>query len=348
MEQLTLKRLLSHVVILPLIILLAMTGAFWVGLKYGEKRDIANRRGNIVRVGLQKYTNQLLLCDISPDDQTFTEFKSLKTNLEKIINEQTKNGVINRISIYVRALNSGRWADINENEKFIPASLLKVPMMMSYLKEVDENPNLLDKKLVYNAKFDDLVRKFGSEPSLTGGTAYSIDDLLEKMIVKSDNTPLFLLSQYMSQDVYNNLFTELQIALPSNPSNVEDVDFLSAKDFSKFFRVLYSASYLSPDMSNKALDLLARADFPEGIKSGIPAGTMVADKFGARIMPPAADKQPVAQLHDCGIVYYPDHPYFLCVMTEGGDFTKLTSIIHNVSTVTYSQMVNLYKPDQIK
>ena len=44
---------------------------------------------------------------------------------------------------------------------------------------------------------------------------------------------------------------------------------------------------------------------------------------------------PEHELHDCGIVYYPEHPYFLCVMTRGGDRPKLAAAIADVSKVAY-------------
>lgn len=41
------------------------------------------------------------------------------------------------------------------------------------------------------------------------------------------------------------------------------------------------------------------------------------------------------ELHDCGIIYYPERPYLLCVMTEGNDLNELAGVIQNISKTVY-------------
>ena len=51
------------------------------------------------------------------------------------------------MGVYVRNLNNGPWFGINENEAYSPASLMKVPVLMTYLRWAEIEPNLLNKKL---------------------------------------------------------------------------------------------------------------------------------------------------------------------------------------------------------
>lgn len=44
------------------------------------------------------------------------------------------------------------------------------------------------------------------------------------------------------------------------------------------------------------------------------------------------------QLHDCGIVYYPRHPYLLCVMSKGPNFELRDDVIANISQITFSEV----------
>jgi hypothetical protein len=44
------------------------------------------------------------------------------------------------------------------------------------------------------------------------------------------------------------------------------------------------------------------------------------------------------ELHDCGIVYLPDNPYLLCVMTKGNDFAKMEKIIEEISRLSYERL----------
>jgi hypothetical protein len=60
----------------------------------------------------------------------------------------------------------------------------------------------------------------------------------------------------------------------------------------------------------------------------------VAHKFAERSDPQTGEKQ----LHDCGIVYYPRHPYLLCVMTKGPGFEGLAGVVARVSRMVYSEV----------
>jgi len=97
-------------------------------------------------------------------------------------------------------------------------------------------------------------------------------------------------------------------------------------------RILYNSSYLNFEMSNKALMLLTQTDFPNGLVAGVPDSVVVAHKFGEQ---KNGDEQ---QLHDCGIVYYQENPYILCVMTKGYEIPELASIIKEISQQVYNEV----------
>jgi hypothetical protein len=61
----------------------------------------------------------------------------------------------------------------------------------------------------------------------------------------------------------------------------------------------------------------------------------VAHKYGERGI--YEDTQLTGiELHDCGIVYAPGSPYYLCVMTRGKDTSKLAKVIASISAAVYA------------
>ena len=80
--------------------------------------------------------------------------------------------------------------------------------------------------------------------------------------------------------------------------------------------------------------MLASADFKRGLVAGVPEDIKVAHKFGER------ETSEGKQLHDCGIVYYPNRPYLLCVMTEGADLENLISVVGGVSRLVFDEIDN--------
>ena len=93
------------------------------------------------------------------------------------------------------------------------------------------------------------------------------------------------------------------------------------------------ASYLNEKYSEKALELLTRTEYKNGLVAAVPKEIVVAHKFGER-----NNVQSEKQLHDCGIIYYPDHPYLLCIMTRGSDYGTLEIAIQDVAVKVYRSL----------
>jgi hypothetical protein len=106
------------------------------------------------------------------------------------------------------------------------------------------------------------------------------------------------------------------------------------------FRILYNATYLSRDYSEKALQVLSQSSFTQGIVSGVPSSTVVAHKLGLVGIAPDNVTVTEHELHDCGIVYA-QNPYVLCVMTRGSSsLSTMEGIIGAVSQAAYQHVQN--------
>lgn len=260
----------------------------------------------------------------------------LKKSLVEIIDK--KNKAVTSVAVYYRDLTTGKWFGINQDETFVPASLFKVPLMITYLKYAEKNPKVLTTK-IYNSLTRDENQNETIRPlkSIVQGESYTIDQLLSYMIEYSDNNATVLLFKYIDQETLKQVFFDLDIQLPATDLNS---DFISVSNYSFLFRVLYNATYLNQEMSEKGLELLSKIDFEDGIRKNIPKSVSVADKFGEYYLIQNTKKQE-HQLHDCGIVYHIRHPYILCIMTKGDTLDDLKKILQEISKVTYQSINHL-------
>lgn len=290
--------------------------------------------------GEYRFINPLLACDVSAKKE-IAEFTPLKREISSLIENKVYDKDVQHVSVYFDT-RDGRWLGINTAERYFPASLMKVPSMIAVLKAVESDPELLKKKMRYDGLTDlNDIEHFAPKLSLEAGQAYTVDELLERMIVDSDNNAVPLLLQNISDRDFEEVLTDLGLALPAGLGDTL-VDFMDVKQYARFFRVLYNATYLNRELSEKALSLLSRSDFADGLRAGIPKDVAIAQKFGERAFGPEQDRSIQKELHDCGIVYYPEHPYLLCVMTKGGDYAKLAKTIQDVSRRVYSYMEKEY------
>ncbi len=320
---------------LPLILLVLvsiLTGFFIRDIFSDHARAFPQHRE--IREGGYKYINPLVACQSSAEAEENSEIKPLKQRIERSIEDQIRGKRIADASVYFRELNSGEWVSIRLSEKFSPASLLKVPVMIVVLKEEEKNPHFAEEKIEFSAP-----TPLGVDPNykpsklLKVGKSYTVEDLLYRMIVFSDNDASSLLVDRLDRKYLEDLTDKLYHEFGVPP--FQNVDFMTVEEYAAFFRILFNATYLSREMSEKALGLLVKTEFKEGLHGGVPSGIPIAHKFGERQY---GKNNETKQLHDCGIVYYPNHPYLLCVMTRGNSFEYLDDSIREISRIVYEDV----------
>lgn len=264
-----------------------------------------------------------------------TGYAEFKFKIESYINQQKSEGNITEASVYFRDLVDGPWFGIEEDDLFNPASLLKLPIMITVLKSADDNSRILDAKIKISELPKDVDSQyFKSEKQVEIGETHSVNDLMERMIVYSDNRSSALLIQHLYS--INAGADPLLITLRDTGTLRSDSDpfeKISVKSYASLFRLLFNASYLSEELSERALKVLSMTKFKKGLDAGIPEDIIIANKFGER-----QTQEGLSQLHDCGIVYFPKNPYLLCVMTRGGDFDSLAKVIEEISKMTYQEI----------
>lgn len=278
------------------------------------------------------FINPLLECEnssISSDKN----LASLKKELQFIINQEISKNKISFASIYYRDLNNGPWIGINEKEYFSPASLIKVPVLMAYLKETEKDPNLLNKKIINTKKFDYSQQNVTPTQTIEKDKEYTIGDLLERMIIYSDNAAYELLLDNIDNIKIFNVYKDLDVDI-SKAEQDPNGNIITVKDYASFFRILFNASFIDQNNSEKALNILSKTQYYKGLVAGVPENITVAHKFGERQYLPSKEKQ----LHDCGIVYLPDKPYLICVMSRSNDFDQASSFIKEISKTVYDHL----------
>jgi beta-lactamase class A len=272
------------------------------------------------------FINPLLACG-QDENLGKDESDSLQSAIQNVIKAHTNAGDITDASVYFSDLNNGPWMGVNSREAFTPGSLLKLPLAMSVYKLAENDPTLLAKKLVYTGQEVSEAQFFEPAP-LAAGT-YPVSEMVRQMLINSNNNAANVLANAVGADAFKATYAHLGIAQPS-ASNADYT--LTTITYASFFRILYSATYLDDEHSEQLLKYLSESTFTQGLVAGVPSGVVVAHKFGERAFSNSMD----VQLHDCGIVYVPNHPYVICVMTRGTDFNKLAETIADISRTAYT------------
>jgi len=316
-------------------------GILWVfgTIAYGS---LSWKEGNVELSSIQrensgkyKFIQPLLECEDTSvaGSRKYIPFeKKLKEN---ILAYQEKNHSGTFLSFYFRDLQNGPWFSNNYQEQFYPASLLKTPILIGYVKWAESNPTILKEKILVE-ELVDYEQNYVPEKYAEVWKEYTVEQLLEIMTLYSDNNASSNLLTHLPESITDDVFSTLQV--PSPKDKTAETYKLTVKEYASFFRILFNASYLSNAGSEATLNLLSRVSFSRWITGKIPKDIKVAHKFGERIYNeeyPDWTIKKFAQLHDCGIVYYPGSPYLLCIMTRGDDLAQLSEMTQDISKMIY-------------
>ncbi len=267
---------------------------------------------------------------------------ALESSVSAAVKQKLADHEANALSIYFYDFRNNTDFGIGEELKFFPHSLLKLPVMLVYFKQAGTNPDLLQKKLVYKGP------RQGEEPplikpvrTLKPGADYTVQDLIYRMLVYGDDEAFLLLNSELPEGALDHLYADL--SLEYDPAS--DDDPMSLKDYAAFFRALYNGTYLNKRMTSRALNYLSQSSFRNGMVAGIPPNIRIASRFGAHIAPAGEKNEPkdLVQLHEVGIIYYPDRPFLLGVSIEGTDLSRLERTVRDLSRSVYHEVEHQQK-----
>lgn len=251
-------------------------------------------------------------------DRILLHFVPLKESLLKNINKFVAG---QKIGVYIQDATTGAWLGINEDEHFVPASLLKVPIAMAIYKQVELGSLSFEDELI--VRQEDVDPEAGVPDRYTVGHSYKVRELLEWMLKLSDNTAKNMLKGSVDPEDINSVFTHVGINNPytSDTSN----QYVSPRQYERMFKALYFSTYLKAENSQALLNLLTDTRVEGLLSSRLPWEVQVSHKYGER----------PDSLHDCGIVYHARSPYFICMMTQGVDISRAKDLISDMSLEVY-------------
>jgi len=250
--------------------------------------------------------------------ETAATYDDLKRSLSFIIGSTR-----GQFALYYEDLTTGASIGINEQEEFVPVSLLKVPLMIATLKSVETGSVSLDQTVTLQK--EDIDSNSGVLWKQGAGYQITVKDLLINLIQHSDNTAVYALSRHVVTD---EMVAESRATLGLNStSGANDSNNITPKEYSDMLRGLYFSNYLRKPFSELALTIMLNTDYNSQLPAGVPKNIQVAHKIGVYTTE--------GYYHDCGIIYAPGKPYILCVMSKNTDAVEADKVISQISRIVY-------------
>ncbi len=261
-----------------------------------------------------------------------TEFQ---TKLEPILN--SFSGVI---GFYAKRLDDGFTLEHNKNEVFAAASVVKVPILLEALRQVQHGILKLETRILLPAL--EQVGGSGVLMAFQPGLMPTLQDYLTMMIVVSDNTATNIsLDAVGGCDAVNSSLKNWgcssttvvgKLMLTDDRKNAGQLSGKKAEvtpfESVMLLEKLYNGELLNPELIKLALEILEKQQYTEILARYLPEGTRTATKSG----------QIIGVRNDVGMVLT-ERPYVLALCSK--DCTDERYHVDNEAVLALGQISRL-------
>ncbi len=236
------------------------------------------------------------------------------------------------VAVVIKGLISGEEIHINENLPFPAASTIKLAIMAALLEGAAAGALQLENMMELTE-----TMKTGGDgilQSMESGRRFTLDELLEWMIVVSDNTAANIFIDLLGMESINHTIKNMGLRDTSLQRKMMDFDaaaegrenIITAKDLAQLLEWIYKGQLISKQYSHKMLEILKRQQVKGRLDLYLPGEVLIAHKAG--------DLDQVE--HDAGIVYLENNEYILCVLTKNVESNEMgREIIGRISRLVY-------------
>ncbi len=241
----------------------------------------------------------------------------------------------------IKDFKSGHVASRNEDDVFPSASLIKVPIMCAVFQAVQDRQLSLFTPIALkraDRRGGSGVLKFASN-----GTVFTNRELVEAMIIHSDNTATNLLVEQLGIDYLQDAFRRLGLrdtrisadGFRLTSRQVEEDNVTSPRDMAYLLEKIYQRQLVNAEASAQMLDILKHQKLRDRLPRHMPQGWVIAHKTG--LLRKAC--------HDIGIVFSPKGDYLVCVLTsKDRTYKSAKQYIAAIGRITYDYYGNDFKP----
>lgn len=249
--------------------------------------------------------------------------------------EKIMDKLSGKIGFYYKDLTSGRTFGINENEGFIAASVIKLPILVAVLYEIEKGH--LRKEDIIRLSPSDKVPGCGVLALMHSGLDVTIKDLCNLMIVISDNTATNMLIRLMGIERINSIMEELGLKTTKLNRLLFDYEeqkqgkenYFSPAEIGMLLEKIYRKALISEDICQETEEILKLQQINSKIPYLLPGNIEVAHKTG----------EDDGITHDVGIVYSAK-PFILCFASNNADVVMVEEAIRRISLLCYEKSIS--------
>lgn len=216
--------------------------------------------------------------------------------------------------VYVESLASGATLAVNQDNRMVAASVIKLPVALYLLHQAEGGQVNLDDQV--DLHDEDFMAGTGSlNGTAHAGDRFSYTQLLALMIQQSDNTAWRALTRVLGTAQVD----AFAAAAGAGDCRQRD-DACTAREAGQLLSQLARGRLLSQTSTQTLLNLLETTVFNDRINYYL-NGIAVAHKVG----------MDGGVINDCGVVYLPGSPFTVCVFSATNDPAVGTQVIRDVA-----------------
>lgn len=236
---------------------------------------------------------------------------------------------------FILDLDTGNYASINGNKVFPTASVIKLPILVAFLQDVEAGKIRLNETLTMTR--DVIVGGSGYMQDAPVGSRYSVLQTITNMMVTSDNTATNMAIKRMGGiDVVNRRFQQWGLSKTRIRNWLPDLrgtNTTTPQEMIKVMGMLEQGELLS-SQKQTALRIMQQIRNRSLLPQGLGSGARIAHKTGDIGF----------LLGDSGIVYMPNGKRYLISVLVGSrvyDDYDAMYYIRDVSRIVYSYLSNV-------
>lgn len=238
------------------------------------------------------------------------------------------------IGIYYKNIITGETYGHNENEIFVAASVIKIPIMVELFKEINKGSISLEDKV--KVKHEDKLPSSGALTYMHDGIEVTIKDLCTLMIILSDNTATNILIKKLGMENINETIKSIglkntkinRLLFDSEEQKKGKENYFAPYEIGVLLEQLYKGELISKEISKEMENILKLQKVNHKLPYLLPKNIQIAHKTG----------EDSGITHDVGI-FYSEKPFILCFASNNTNVIKTENAMKEIALMCYNQSI---------